>query len=61
MAKVDILLATYNGEKYLEEQINSILIQTYEDFQLIISDDCSTDNTVKIIKKIKDNTKVVEA
>ncbi len=54
MAKVDILLATYNGEKYLEEQINSILIQTHEDFQLIISDDCSTDNTVKIIKKIKD-------
>lgn len=54
MAKVDILLATYNGEKYLEEQINSILIQTHKDFQLIISDDCSTDNTVKIIKKIKD-------
>ena len=54
MAKVDILLAAYNGEKYLEEQIKSILAQTYEDFQLIISDDCSTDNTVKIIKKIKD-------
>lgn len=54
MAKVDIILATYNGEKYLEEQINSILSQTYADFQLIISDDCSTDDTVKIIKKIKD-------
>ncbi len=49
--QIDILLATYNGEKYLEEQIDSILNQTYKNIKLIISDDCSTDNTIDILKK----------
>ena len=42
---IDILLATYNGEKYLKEQIESILNQSYSNIRLIISDDCSTDKT----------------
>ena len=46
--KIDVLLATYNGEKYLNEQIKSILNQTYKNIILIISDDCSKDNTRKI-------------
>lgn len=49
MEKIDILLATYNGEKYIKEQIDSILSQTYTEFNLIISDDCSKDNTRKIL------------
>lgn len=49
--KVSILLATYNGEKYLREQIDSLLNQTYQDFYLYISDDMSSDNTVSIIKE----------
>ena len=49
--KVDILLATYNGEKYVAEQIESILNQTYKNFNLIISDDCSKDGTPDILKK----------
>lgn len=49
--KVDILLATYNGEKYLQEQLNSILNQSYTDFKLLISDDKSTDKTINILKK----------
>ncbi len=55
--KVDILLATYNGERYLKEQIDSILNQTYKNFNLIVSDDCSTDSTRKILKAYaqKDN------
>lgn len=52
MGKVDILLATYNGEKYLQEQIESILDQTYTDFRLLISDDYSNDKTVEIIKEL---------
>ena len=48
---IDILMATYNGEKYLREQIDSILNQTYKNFNLIISDDCSKDDTVKILKE----------
>lgn len=51
--KVEILLATYNGEIYLEDLLKSILNQTYENWNLIIRDDCSTDNTIKIINKFK--------
>ena len=51
MDRIDILLATYNGEKYLRDQIDSILNQTYADFNLIISDDASTDDTVKILEE----------
>ena len=49
--KIDILLATYNGEKYVGEQIESILTQTYKNINLIISDDKSQDNTRKIIEE----------
>lgn len=57
MEKIDILLATYNGETFIKEQIDSILNQTHTDFRLLISDDNSTDNTRKIIKEYekKDN------
>lgn len=51
MEQIDILMATYNGEKYLKQQIESILKQTYKNFRLIISDDCSNDNTREIIKQ----------
>ena len=47
----EILLATYNGEKYLEEQIDSIFSQTYTKWNLIIRDDESEDNTLQIIQK----------
>lgn len=53
MEKVDVLLATYNGEKYLKEQIDSILGQTHSDFRLLISDDGSTDDTRKILEEYK--------
>lgn len=49
--KVAIVLSTYNGEKYLREQIDSILNQTYTNFELIVRDDGSKDDTVKIIKE----------
>lgn len=47
---IDILLATYNGEKYLDQQINSILMQSIKDWQLLIRDDGSSDHTIKIIE-----------
>ena len=50
---VSIVLCTYNGEKYLEEQLNSIINQTYKNLEIIISDDCSTDNTISILEKYK--------
>ena len=60
---IDILLASYNGEKYIAEQIDSILNQTFDDWILYIKDDCSTDNTATIIleyeKKYKDKIKII--
>lgn len=52
---VDILMATYNGEKYLHKQINSLLAQTYSNIKIIIRDDGSTDSTVKILKEYQSN------
>lgn len=48
---VDILLATYNGEKYLKEQIDSLLSQTYQDFKILVRDDNSKDSTINIIQE----------
>ena len=48
-------MATYNGEKYLKEQIDSILCQIESTDELVISDDGSTDNTVKIINSYNDD------
>lgn len=48
---VDILMATYNGGKYIAEQIDSILNQTYNDWKLYIRDDGSKDNTINIVKE----------
>ncbi|WP_213769434.1 glycosyltransferase [Bradyrhizobium sp. dw_78] len=49
---VSVVLATYNGAKYIEEQIRSIAAQTLAPFELIISDDASTDNTLQIIQDL---------
>jgi glycosyltransferase involved in cell wall biosynthesis len=49
--KVSVLIPAYNAEKYLGEAVDSILNQTFTDFECIIIDDCSTDNTWKIIQK----------
>lgn len=48
MSNVAILLATYNGEKFIAEQLDSLLNQTYQDFICFIHDDGSKDNTVQI-------------
>lgn len=48
---VSVVMATYNGERYLAEQLDSILSQTYPIHEIIISDDCSTDSTKLLIEK----------
>ncbi|WP_296091197.1 glycosyltransferase family 2 protein [uncultured Treponema sp.] len=49
--KISIALTTYNGEKYLREQLDSILKQSIQDFELVITDDSSTDSTLKILNE----------
>ncbi len=53
--KITVLMAVYNGEAYLKECIDSVLNQTYKDFEFLIVDDGSTDSTLDIIKSYKDN------
>lgn len=49
--KVSIAIATYNGEKYLDEQLKSIFEQTYVNIEVIACDDCSTDGTIQILER----------
>ena len=51
--KIQILLATYNGEKFLREQLDSIVSQEYKSWNLLIHDDGSTDNTIFILNEYK--------
>lgn len=54
MPKVTILLPTRQSEKYLQETIKSVLMQTFEDFELLVVDDASTDRTLSILRKFRD-------
>lgn len=53
--KVSVIIPNYNHARFLQERIDSILNQTYKDFELIILDDCSTDNSLNVIKQYKYN------
>ena len=53
MDKVQVLLSTYNGEKYLQEQIESIIRQEDVEISLLIRDDGSCDKTIEIIENLK--------
>ena len=53
--KVSIIMSAYNAQNTISRAIRSVLNQTYKDIELIVVNDCSTDNTEKIIKKYKDD------
>ena len=53
MTKVSIIIPTYNRANFLQRSINSAFAQTFQDFELIVVDDCSIDNTKEIIENIK--------
>ena len=48
---ISVCIATYNGEKYIEEQLSSILVQLSENDEIVVSDDGSNDSTLTIIEK----------
>ncbi len=52
MEKVSIIMPSYNSEKYIKQAVKSVIKQTYLNWELIIVDDCSTDNTRKILKNL---------
>ena len=49
---ISIIMAAYNAEKTIEQAINSVLSQTYTNFELLVVNDCSKDGTVELVKKI---------
>lgn len=51
---VSIVMPNYNGEKFLRETIESVLSQTYTNWELLFVDDCSTDNSLELIKSFRD-------
>ncbi|MBR1420267.1 MAG: glycosyltransferase [Selenomonadaceae bacterium] len=52
--KISIVMPLYNSEKFIETAVESVLTQTFKDFELILIDDCSTDSTIEIISKYDD-------
>ena len=56
---VSIITPSYNSEKYISDTINSVLKQNYENWEMIIVDDCSSDNSIAVISMFisKDKTK----
>jgi len=58
MSNVDIILPSYNSQKYIEETINSIINQSFKDWNLIIIDDASTDDSSNLIKKYLNDKRI---
>ncbi|MDR1783951.1 MAG: glycosyltransferase, partial [Dysgonamonadaceae bacterium] len=58
VVKVSVILPNYNHARFLEQRIQSIVDQTFQEFELIILDDCSTDDSRGIIENYRDNPKV---
>ena len=59
MSKLSVALATYNGERFIAEQLRSIIAQLDEDSEVIISDNGSTDRTLEIINSFNDRRIVI--
>jgi len=55
MTKVSVLMPIYNGERFLQLAIQSVLNQTYSNFELLIYNDCSIDNSLQIVKSFNDD------
>ena len=51
METVQVLMSTYNGEKYIREQLNSIINQTYPSIKILVRDDGSSDGTIEILEE----------
>lgn len=60
MSSVSVVITNYNGEKYLNDSINSVLNQSFENFEVIIVDDNSTDNSMEICKHYEKQDKRIK-
>ena len=59
--RFSIIICAYNIESYIKRAINSVLNQTFNDYELIVADDCSTDDTLKIVRELgNDKIKILK-
>lgn len=58
MPKVSIIVPNYNHSKYLKQRLDSVFNQTYQDFEVILFDDCSTDSSIEVLQEYSQNPKV---
>jgi glycosyltransferase involved in cell wall biosynthesis len=56
---VSVLVTSYNRADSIEETIESILQQSFQDYEIVISDNCSTDNTLELLEKYRNNPKII--
>ena len=54
MPKISVIMPVYNAERYIKIAVDSILNQTFKDFELIVIDDKGTDDSIKIVEEISD-------
>ena len=61
--EITVLIPVYHGEKYLEQSLESVLNQTFKDFEVLVIDDGSTDGSIRILKRfaiIDDRVRVIQ-
>jgi len=58
MCKVSVIIPNYNHAQFLERRIESVLNQSIQDVEIILLDDCSTDNSRDVIERYRDNVRV---
>lgn len=58
---ISVIIPTFNAEKSIERAVNSVLRQSYQDFEIIIVDDRSTDHTWELLTKLKNKINVSES
>lgn len=63
--QISIIIPMYNTEEYVGECLHSLLVQTFQDFEVIVVDDCSTDDSVNVVKgyrpKFKGRLRIIES
>lgn len=60
MVTISVVLPSYNGEKYIKDSIESVINQSFQDWELILVDDCSIDSTLKIMSEYKNKDKRIK-
>ena len=60
MCKISLIIPVYNSEKFLRKLLNSILDQTYNNYEIVIVNDGSTDDSINIIEKYMKNNKKIK-